>query len=344
MKEQLMQKEPIQRTIAGLAWGGAAVMGGLITAAAAGIAYSRLAIDHELPLPAALNAERRELDLSDVGRISTYAGEQSAGQPLVLIHSVNAAASALEMKPLFEVYRQNRPVYALDLPGYGFSDRQARPYTPEFFSNALGDFLDEVVGEPADVIALSLSSEFAARAANRVPEQFRSLTMISPSGFTRRSRGRATEQAGQLGADNSLYGLLANPVWAQALYDLIASRMSLRFYLGKSFVGEIPDELVEYGYATSHQPGAMNVPLYFLSGRLFTQDVLNELYVDLSVPTLILYDQDFYVRFDLLPELVNQNELINTVRIAPTLGLPHWEQPEETKAALDVFWGEIAER
>jgi pimeloyl-ACP methyl ester carboxylesterase len=339
-----MKKEPIQKTVASLARGGAAVIGGLATAAAAGIAYSRLAIDHEVPLSDALNAERHEVYLSDVGQISAYVGEQSAGRPLVLIHSINAAASALEMKPLFELYRHNRPVYALDLPGYGFSDRQARPYTPEFFSNALGDFLSEVVGEPADVIALSLSSEFAARAANKAPEQFRSLTMISPTGFTRRSSGRPTEQASKRGDSNSIYGLLANPIWAQALYDLIASRMSLRFYLGKSFVGDVPSELVEFGYATSHQPGAMIVPFYFLSGRLFTQDALNELYVHLSVPTLILYDQDFYVRFDLLPELVNQNELVNAVRIAPTLGLPHWEQPEETKAALDAFWAEITER
>jgi pimeloyl-ACP methyl ester carboxylesterase len=337
-----MQTKPKQSLVSGLARGGAVVIGGLATAAAVGIAYSRLVINHEVPLPKAINAEIREAELSEVGQMSAYVGEQSTGQPLVLIHSVNAAASALEMKPIFEMYRQNRPVYALDLPGYGFSDKQARTYTPEFFSNVLGDFLNEVVGEPADVIALSLSSEFSARAARRAPEQFRSLTMISPSGFTRRSSGRATEQASQRGTSKSLYSLLANPIWSQALYDLIASRMSLRFYLGKSFVGNIPDELVEYGYATAHQPGAMNVPLYFLSGQLFTRDALHELYVDLSVPTLIIYDQDFYVGFDLLPELLLKNELVKAVRVAPTLGLPHWEQPEETKAALDAFWTEIS--
>jgi pimeloyl-ACP methyl ester carboxylesterase len=336
-----MPNRPIQKTVTGLARGGAAVAGGLVAAAAAGIAYSRLAIDHEVPLPKALDADRREFDLGDLGRVSAYLDEGSEGRPLVLVHSVNAAASALEMKPLFEMYRQNRPVYALDLPGYGFSERRAREYTPEFFASALVDFLGQVAGEPADVIALSLGSEFSARAAHKAPEQFRSLAMISPSGFTDRSRGRATEQAGQRGAGQSLYNLLANPLWAQALYDLIVSRKSLRFYLGKSFVGEVPAELVEYGYATSHQSGAMNVPLYFLSGQLFTQGALQELYGELSVPSLILYDEDFYVNFDRLPELLVKNELVKAVRIAPTLGLPHWEQPEETKAALDTFWAEI---
>ena len=41
-----MPKKPIRKTVAGLARGGVAVAGGLVTAAAAGIAYSRLAIDH----------------------------------------------------------------------------------------------------------------------------------------------------------------------------------------------------------------------------------------------------------------------------------------------------------
>lgn len=58
--------------------------------------------------------------------------------------------------------------------------------------------------------------------------------------------------------------------------------MSLRFYLDKSFVGEVPGELVEYGYATSHQPGAMNVPLYFVSGQLFTQDALDAFWAEIS--------------------------------------------------------------
>lgn len=338
-----MPKRPIQKTVTGLARGGVAVIGGLATAAAAGIAYSRLAIDHEVPHPEALDAERREFDLGDLGGLSAYVGEGSTGRPLLLVHSVNAAASALEMKPLFEMYRYNRLVYALNLPGYGFSDRRARTYTPEFFADVLVDFLNQVADEPADVISLSLGSEFSARAARRAPEHFRSLTMISPSGFSGRSGGRATEQAGQRGAGQSFYNLLANPLWAQALYDLIVSRMSLRFYLGKSFVGEVPDELVEYGYATSHQPGAMNVPLYFLSGQLFTRDALQELYLELSVPSLILYDEDFYVDFDRLPELLDHNDLVKAVRIAPTLGLPHWEQPEETKAALDTFWEEITQ-
>lgn len=112
----------------------------------------------------------------------------------------------------------------------------------------------------------------------------------------------------------------------------------MRFYLSKSFVGDIPEELIDYGYATSHQPGAKIVPLHFISGQLFTQNAKDALYRPLARPTLILYDRDFYVRFDLLPELLAQNEYVQATRLTPTLGLPHWEQLADTIDTLDAFW------
>ena len=81
-------------------------------------------------LSPALKGERRTFE-SDSGTISYYlANEGESGQPpLVLIHSINAAASAYEVKPIYDRYRRQRPVAAIDLPGYGFSSRRAMRYT-----------------------------------------------------------------------------------------------------------------------------------------------------------------------------------------------------------------------
>ena len=72
------------------------------------------------PLLPALEAPQRVID-TVAGRINLY---ESAPQdrapalpPLLLIHSVNAAASAAEVRPLFEHYRRERRVIAMELPG-----------------------------------------------------------------------------------------------------------------------------------------------------------------------------------------------------------------------------------
>jgi len=153
-------------------------------AAVSWIIYSKLAVDHNAVLPDALPAERKTFQSPVAGTLSYYFNRETGKRPLVLIHSINAAASAYEMRPLFLHYYNQRPVYALDLPGFGFSSREKRAYSPLIYITAILDFIETQVGEPADVVALSLSSEFAARAALARPDWFNSLVLISPTGFS----------------------------------------------------------------------------------------------------------------------------------------------------------------
>ncbi len=154
-----------------------------LLAGAAWIVYSNYYIKHKVDLGPALPAERKEFEGKDTGRVSFYCDLSGKGRPLVLIHSVNAAASAYEMKPLFTHYQGKRPVYALDLPGYGFSERAKRAYSPQFFAETIAGFLASEVKKPADVVALSLSCEFATLAALAESKAVHSLAFISPTGF-----------------------------------------------------------------------------------------------------------------------------------------------------------------
>lgn len=325
----------------GALWG----LGSLITALTATIAgwivYSKKYISHQQPLPPALDTTRKEFNSPRAGRLGYYSDTSGKGVPLVLVHSVNAAPSAYEIKPLFEHFRGKRPVYALDLPGFGFSDRSERLYSPLLFQNAITDFLEEIVGAPADVIVLSLSSEFAALTAVHAPTRIRSLVMISPTGFNQPRVDKISEAAQLRGTQNTAYAGLAVPLWNRPLYDLISSRPSIQFFLNQSFEGLVPPDMVDYAYQTSHQPGAQFAPTYFLSGKLFTPAVRETVYQMVSQPVLVIYDRDPHVRFDMLPGFLQTQSNWRCVRISPTKGLPHWEQPEKTFKAMGSFWADL---
>ena len=64
------------------------------------------------PLTPALDAEQFAFPLNGGLTLRGYRGEVTEGTPLVLLHSINAAPSAMEMRPLFEHYRDKRPVWA----------------------------------------------------------------------------------------------------------------------------------------------------------------------------------------------------------------------------------------
>ncbi len=312
------------------------------SAALGWITYSRLFINHKHPLPLALNAERRTFASHAAGVLSYYRSrpENAANQrPLVLIHSINAAASAYEMRPIFDHYRGTRPIYALDLPGFGFSERSDRRYTPNTFSEAIADLLRTQVKEdqPIDMIALSLGCEFAASVALALPERVHSLTLISPTGLSGQA-ANSVQQAQGRGISELLYRTFAFPLWSQALYDLLATRTSIRYFLKQSFEG-LPDEgLIAYAYATAHRQGARYAPLHFISGKLFSPDILERVYSQLHVPTLVIYDQDAFSDFSALPALMANNICWQAERITPTRGLPHFERMAEVAAVLDDFW------
>lgn len=304
------------------------------------IAYSFFGVNHRMPLVDAIPAERRPFLSKSAGWLSYYADTSAAGRPLVLVHSVNAAASAFEMLPLFQHYRGRRPVFALDLPGYGFSNRLSRDYTPQLFANAIAEFVEGEAGGGVDAVALSLGCEFVARAAGDRPDLFHSLAFISPSGLSEDKAGRATQRSSMSGVADAVHALLAFPLWARPLFDLVSSRRSIEFFLRQSFVGPVYPGMVDYAYLTSHQPGAEHAPLHFLSGRLFTRNAGSVLYDQVQAPTLVIYDQDAYVRFDGLPALLARNPQFQAMRLAPSKGLPQFERIEDVTAALDRFWSE----
>ncbi|NOK58332.1 MAG: alpha/beta hydrolase [Chloroflexi bacterium AL-W] len=305
-------------------------------AAVGWIGYSTLFVRRDMLLPHAVSGERRDIR-GRAGGLSYYvAGE---GEPMLLIHSVNAAASAYEVRPLFEHYCQHRRVYAVDLPGFGFSERSDREYTPRLYTDAIIDMLDEIerdgYAQPVDALAVSLGSEFLARAASECAERFRTVALVSPTGFRK----------GQhlYGLPESTYGsdivrrVFSFPLWGRPLFDLLNTRVSANYFLTKTFgSSEAVDKgLWEYDYLTSHQPNAQHAPFAFVSGMLFSTDI-HRVYESLTMPVWAPHgtrgDFSDFSNIGVVSSKANW-----TIHPFATGALPYFEQPEQFCAVYDAF-------
>jgi pimeloyl-ACP methyl ester carboxylesterase len=287
------------------------------------------------PLLAAVTAERGMLSTLDAGTISYYVDGSGSGRPVVLLHGIHAAASVFEMRNLFEAFRGERPVYAADLPGFGFSERSGKePYTDATYVHAIEHLLRHVAnerpGQRADVVALSLSSEYAAAALADLPELIHSLVLISPTGFNQ------PQQRPRAGAPEWLKATAKGA--GELFYDLLVTRPSLKYYLRKSFAGPIDRDVLNYAYATSHQPGAHFAPLAFVAGELFPKTPPQQVYGNIKVPVLVLYDKDPYSSFAGLAAFIQQHPNFQSQRIAPSRGLPQVEMPARTEQCVRDFW------
>ena len=206
--------------------------------------------------------------------------------------------------------------------------------TASEFAKNIAAIIDEMgPSEPPDVIALSLGCEFVARAVVECGAAVRSLTFISPTGFSRR-------QPPAPQAQKRLKRIFDFAGFGRGAFKLLRLERSIRYFYGMNFSGFVPHELVTYALKTTRQPGAHEMPLQFLSMGLFTPNAAESLYSKLDVPVLVLFDKDPNVSFELFEEF-EANPAWQLKRIAPSLGMPQWEHPEETAGAIEAFFGAL---
>lgn len=246
------------------------------------------------PLPAPLEGAHVRLSTS-AGPVAVYCltpptqAPQMPFSPVLLVHSINASASAFEVKPLYDHYGKTRPTYALDLPGYGLSDRSDRPYTIRLMTDALLEVLAHIRiqhhGAVVDVLGVSLSCEYVARAACEMPDAMGRIALVSPTGFSGSKRCR--------GAPGSSRGiawlrrLLSNPKWSSGLFNTLTRPGVIRYFLERtSGTQKIDEALWRYDVLTTRHSGAKHAPLYFLSAYLFAADI-NTLYESLTCPVFV---------------------------------------------------------
>jgi len=293
-------------------------------------------------LPPALAAPREVLRTA-AGPVAVYharnAGQGSGLPPLLLVHSVNAAASAAEVAPLFEHYRATRPVVALDLPGYGHSGRDDRAYSPRLMTDAVLAVVTwmraELHADQVDALGVSLGCEFVARAQSEAPAQIRRIALVSPTGFSRSKRRHGPP--GTTLVKPWLLKLLARPGWGDRIFRQLTRPGVVRYFLKRTFgTDDIDPTLWRQAVITAQQPGAHHAPLHFLSGALFSADI-NTLYESLTGPVWV----SMATRGDFTDYQGRNSVQAHTnwqFHAIEGGALPYFEDLPAFTAVLDPFW------
>ncbi|MGI6251679.1 MAG: alpha/beta fold hydrolase [Anaerolineaceae bacterium] len=305
---------------------------------AAWIIFSHTAIEHNAHLSGVVDAPKQFYVSEVAGGINYYSDSRGTQRPILLIHGIHPAAGSHDMAAIFNSYRTVRPIYLMDLPGFGASEKGGRSYRPSLYSKAITDFIQDVVKQPVEVVAMGLSCEFAAAAAVEYPELIHSLTFINPTGFNLPHTGYFFDRPGMSSLKNLAYSIMAVPLWSVAVFDLLVNRPAIVNYYRQRFTYQLPEELVDVAYTSSHQSGAHFAPLLHLAGKLSTKDVRNKLYHLIQQPVLVLHDQEPGLRFDMLPFTLREHGNWQAKRIRQTRGMPHIERKGEMFHEVDEFW------
>ncbi len=206
-----------------------------------------------------------------------------AGDPndpdVLLLHGVYAGASSHEFEPIVDRLAEDYHVYAVDLPGFGRSERPPLVYSATLYAEFVRDFASEVTDEPI-VVASSLSGTFAVEAADEAA--FERLVLICPTDETTDERPWVRT-------------LLRTPIVGTTLYNLLASKPSIRYFYDRDGYYDsdrIDPDAVRYAWESAHQPGARYAPASFAAGTLDPDFDLQTALAALETPTTLVWGRD----------------------------------------------------
>jgi pimeloyl-ACP methyl ester carboxylesterase len=105
----------------------------------------------------------------------------SGDTTLVLLHGYGE--SLMAYRATFDQLARKYRVIALDLPGFGLSDKPDRPYDLGSYDRRLSDFLRRWVRGPIVIVGHSMGGEVAAQLALSHPDRIVAVVLISPAGY-----------------------------------------------------------------------------------------------------------------------------------------------------------------
>ncbi len=106
--------------------------------------------------------------------------EAGEGDPVLLLHGLGATKA--EFLPTVAALADNHRVIAMDLPGFGDTDKPfPAPYDPPFFASWAESVLDELEIERAHVLGHSMGGRVAIEFGLRNPDRTQGLILMTPS-------------------------------------------------------------------------------------------------------------------------------------------------------------------
>jgi len=256
-------------------------------------------------------------------------GGAPGGTDLVLLHSFGPGHDADQWRAAAEILAPRYSLYAPDLPGWGRSAWPAGGYRPEAYVDALADFLEGVVREPAVVVAAGLPAAYAVEVAVSYPQRVRALALVSPLGI----------DDGGGAAPAPVRKLLSLPVVRDSALDLLTRRSALEHHLRREVYAapeRVDAALVDRHYRVSHRPQGRAA-----AGALYRGDLaidVTGLLEDLDVPVWLAWG-----RSSAVPAVENADLWLRHLPDAEievfegSGALPHAEAPAAFCRALGRF-------
>ncbi|MGL4791391.1 MAG: alpha/beta fold hydrolase [Anaerotignaceae bacterium] len=246
------------------------------------------------------------------------------GKPIILLHSLFAGASHREYEKNISILARRYTVYAIDLIGYGYSEKPKMTYTAFIYASFINSFIEDVVKEPVSIIGANGAASFAVVVAKLFPKNVNKLLLISPSGI-KDTLAQNEDYYKRIG--------LELPIKGSATYTNAVSKASIKKFLTKEGFfakDKVTQEVINSFYYGAHGTNSDARFAYASQATNYMNIDIKGYIKDLDIPITIVWGEENTLNpMENLEIIKGLKEGFDIFIFEKTKSLPHYENYEE---------------
>ncbi|MGF1515373.1 MAG: alpha/beta fold hydrolase [Elainellaceae cyanobacterium] len=255
--------------------------------------------------------------------------------PLLLIHGFGSSWQQWHRN--LSIIGEHYPVYALDLLGFGRSQKAATAYRVPLWADLVFDFWQTFIGRPMVLVGHSLGALVAATAAVDHPQAVSTVVLLTLPETRQEVVGNPQARR----AIQAVEGLVASPALIRLIFQVVRRPRFIRAGLKLAYANpeSVTDELVAQVIAPTADRGAAQTLCRLTQAATSTTYSASRtlLLSQLSQPTLLIWGTgDRIIPFKQVDELCQLNPQV-TLLAVPGAGHCLYDEAAEmlNRAILD---------
>ena len=253
------------------------------------------------------------------------------GNPVLLVHSLDVAASSEEWFRIRDKLAESHTVYSIDLLGCGLSEKPFMTYTNHIFAQLICDFIKVIIGKRTTVISSGNSSAFVISACDNDSTLFEKIILVSPENLDK----------GQLipGKRARTYkAILSMSVLGNLLYNIAVFRWNIRYNIRSDFYRKdrFTKDILDKCYEAAHR-GLSPRSLYSSIVCFYTKKNIKFELSQINNSIVIFEGKHNKEALKVLREYMKVNPAVETVIIDDSNKYPHIENDKGFLNALNIY-------
>ena len=262
-----------------------------------------------------------------------YYKKKGHGSPVLLIHDLTVYSSAYEWNKVVNELTETHTVYAIDLLGCGRSEKPRITYTNYLYVQLIADFIKNVIGEKADVIASGYSGSFTVLASYTNPEFISKIILINPPSLASLNKVPSKR--------SKLYKfILEFPIFGTLIYNIKTCQSNIQLLFTEKYLYNpfsVTPEMVDTYYEAAHQ--SLSNSKFLLSSLVagYTNNNITHALKEINQSVTILYCEGETDSEKIAESYTTCNPAIESCMLKHAKHLPQLETPGKFLEILNIY-------